>query len=403
MSNVWKVIRQEFKMATATRAFVIITIIGPFLIIAMAVLPSYIANRGMAKAKATVAVYGAAEPFLHDLEYASQHSNIEFISSENRKELEELTIKDEINGFVDIPGNYLESEIITYYSKTGTDVHISETLSGMIGSIIVSQRLRNEGMEPEKIFTLMKTPIIETKKIASDRKDDFFSILMTAIALVMLIYMTILLYGQMIGRAVLMEKLSKTVEIMLSSVRPWELMMGKIGGRGLAGILQYTVWISIALVVGKVVAPVLNIALPGTFTVANLGFMVLFFILAFFLYSSLWAILGAGSEDEQHMAQLGWPLIMCLVLPLMLVSLFVMSPNSTFSYVLSYFPLTAPIVMFIRILIAAPPAWEILVCVAILLITIGIVILGAAKIFRIGILMTGKKYTMREILKWIRY
>jgi ABC-type Na+ efflux pump permease subunit len=164
-----------------------------------------------------------------------------------------------------VPPNYLETDTVTYYSESGTDIYVSESVSGMLNAVIMS----------------------------------------------------VLLYGQMIGRAVLMEKNSKTVEIMLSSVRP-----------GLAGILQYGVWIVIAVVI----------------------------------------------------MQIAWPLILFLVLPM-----------------------TAPVVMFVRLLISSPAAWEVLLCIGIMIVSIFLTAAGAAKIFRVGILMTGKKYTFREIIRWVRY
>ncbi len=403
MGKLGKVVRQEFKMTAGNRAFVIVTIIGPFLIIAMAVLPGFFANRGMSNRRADIGIYGASPALVRSLEEAAEGTNFTFISEQDRDILVQMIGEEKINGFLEFPEDYLQGGTITYYSKTGTDVYISEALNGIINSVLLSRRLIEEGLSPDKVASLTRHPSVETKALESGRKEDFFSIILTSIAFVMLIYMTVLLYGQMIGRAVIMEKNSKTVEIMLSSVRPGELLMGKIFGRGLAGILQYVVWITVALVIARVLGPALRIELPATMTLVNLGYLFLFFVLAFFLYSSLYAALGAGAEDDQHLGQLGWPLIFFLVLPLMLVTFLVMDPGSTISVVLSFFPLTAPIVMFLRVLIASPPAWQILSCLAILAGTIGLALAGATKVFRVGILMTGKKYSLKEIVRWIRY
>ncbi len=179
-------------------------------------------------------------------------------------------------------------------------------------------------------------------------------------------------------------------------------MFGKIFGIGLAGILQYGVWISAAVVLTKIVGPAMNVPIPSSLSVTNMLFLLLFFVLAFFLYSSLYAAIGAAAEDEQHMGQLGTPLIMCLIIPLIMVSSIVMNPNSQLITGLSYFPLTAPIVMLTRVLVDTPPPWEILLSIGITVFTIIFVIWGAAKIFRTGILMTGKRFKIGEILKWIK-
>ncbi len=401
--RVGKIIRQEFKMTTGNRAFVIITIIGPFLLIAVSVLPGLLTNRGMAGREVTVGVYGVPVPLMESLQTVSKNSNISFEAGASREELAAGTKEGSLQGFLVVPPNYLETDTVTYYSESGTDIYVSESVSGMLNAVIMSVRLRNEGVGEQKINSMMKRVRVETEALASGEKEDFGSVIFTSIAFVMLIYMTVLLYGQMIGRAVLMEKNSKTVEIMLSSVRPRELMMGKIFGRGLAGILQYGVWIAIAVVIMQIAGPLFDIELPASLTLINLGFMVLFFILAFFLYAGLYAALGAGAEDEQHLGQIAWPLILFLVLPMMLISVLVMDPGSTLSVVLSFFPMTAPVVMFVRLLISSPMAWEVLLCIGIMIVSIFLTAAGAAKIFRVGILMTGKKYTFREIMRWVRY
>jgi len=219
---------------------------------------------------------------------------------------------------------------------------------------------------------------------------------------VMLLYMTTLLYGQMIGRSVVTEKTSKTVEIMLSSVSPRELMFGKILGLGLAGLLQYGIWVSIALVLTRLAGPLLGIAVPASVTPGNMAWLVTFFVLAFFLYASLYAALGAAAEDEQHLGQLAWPVLIFLIVPLVMISSFVSNPGSPLSVALSLFPMTSPIVMLIRVLIAPPPLWQVALCLAILVASIYLAAAAAARIFRTGILLTGKRARLGEILKWLR-
>jgi ABC-2 type transport system permease protein len=213
--------------------------------------------------------------------------------------------------------------------------------------------------------------------------------------------MTVLLYGQLIGRSVVTEKTSKTVEIMLSSVTSKDLLFGKILGLGLAGLLQYGVWLSMALVLTKLVGPLFGLKVPPSVTAANLAWLVIFFVLAFFLYASAYAALGAASEDEQHLGQLAWPLLMFLMVPLVMIGSFVTNPDSGISVVLSLFPLTSPIVMLIRILVSPPPGWQILLCVVILLASVVAMATLAAKVFRVGILMTGKRAKLGEVLRWL--
>jgi ABC-2 type transport system permease protein len=149
--------------------------------------------------------------------------------------------------------------------------------------------------------------------------------------------------------------------------------------------------------------PKLGVKLDLSLSLATLAYLVLFFLLAFFLYCSLYAGLGAASEDEQHLSQLAWPVIIFLVIPVVMISPIISTPNSPLVVVLSLFPLTAPIVMLLRISVGAAQAWEILVSVGLLLVTIAGVIWLSAKIFRVGILMQGKRFKLAEVLRLARY
>ncbi len=199
-----------------------------------------------------------------------------------------------------------------------------------------------------------------------------------------------------------MEKTSKTVEIMLSSVRPTDLLFGKVLGKAVAGLLQYAIWIGIAVLFLKLLGPVLGVRLNLGVSPAVLGWLVLFFVIAFFIYCSLFAGLGAASTDDQHLGQLSWPLIIPLVLPMVLVSPILFSPNSPFVVALSLFPLTGSVVMFMRILAGGVPPWEIGLSIALQLATIAAAVALAAKVFRVGLLMTGKRFRLGEIARWLR-
>ena len=229
------------------------------------------------------------------------------------------------------------------------------------------------------------------------------SVLFTALAFTFLLYMTILLYGQSIGSSVLREKRSKTVEIMLSSVNPRELLVGKIAGKAAASLLQYTIWIGMAVLFLQVLGPLFDLQISLAGGSANYVYLVGFFLLAFFLYSTVYAALGAAAEDEQHLGQLAWPVILFLVIPMIMIGATTSNPDGTMPQILSIFPLTSPIVMFQRLMLGAPAAWEVALCLALLDRFDRLVALLAAKIFRIGILMTGKRFSLGEIAKWLRF
>ncbi|HWP69315.1 MAG TPA: ABC transporter permease, partial [Rectinemataceae bacterium] len=294
-----------------------------------------------------------------------------------------------------------------WYSKTGAEAALFGNASATLSAVARQTRIAASGIDPTLIARVLAEPSFEVVKLEAGggektkSQDAFLQVLLTAMSFIMLLYMTVLLYGQLIGRSVVTEKTSKTVEVMLSSVTSRDLMFGKILGLGLAGLLQYGVWVSMAMVLIKLVGPALGIALPQSVTPGNLVWLVVFFVLAFFLYSSAYAALGAASEDEQHLGQLAWPLLMFLIVPLVMIGSLVTNPESTVAVVLSIFPMTSPIVMLLRILVSPPAFWQIALSLGLLFLSVVGMALLAAKIFRVGILMTGKRPKLGEIARWI--
>jgi len=401
-----RIIGMEFRLTSANKAFVIITLIGPFLIVAVSVLPSLLAMRGSGTAK--LAVTGTQEEFVREITPALENSGVQLVHvGETEEELRKAVLEGEIDGYLVIPGNPLEIESIEYITSGGTNFQLLGTIQGIIGNIIVTRRLAREGLDPSRVGFIMRQPQIITKRVSRQsgqtENQDFMTIMFTGIAFTMLIYMTVLLYSQSIARSVLTEKTSKTVEIMLSSVNAKELLFGKILGKAIASLLQYAVWIVMALIFLRILKPLVNLNLSIAGGAESILYLVVFFLLAFFLYSSAYAALGAASEDEQHLGQLSWPMIFFLVLPMVMVGAIATNPGAPLVVALSFFPMTAPIVMFQRVIMGSPAGYEILICIVILFISILGMIIFSAKIFRIGLLMTGKRFSLKEILRWLKY
>jgi ABC-2 type transport system permease protein len=403
-----KIVRMEFKLTAANRAFIALTILGPFLIFAVIVLPTLLSQGGgFGSPELKIAIVNADRSFLQGIKPVLEKAGIKVVDFQgDTSPLDAEVQDDKLDGYLILPADLAGATTLEYISKSAGDFRVMGTLQGVIGNSIVAMRLQKTGLTPQEIASVMQQPQISNRQLTKSgekKESDFLTILMTALALVFLIYMTVLLYGQAIGRSVLTEKTSKTVEIMLSSVSPMDLLWGKILGKVLAAILQYAVWILMSAVFLYTIGPKLGVSLSIGITPIVMVYMVMFFLLDFFLYSGIYAALGAASEDEQHLGQLSWPIILFLVLPMMMISPIIMSPSSSLVVFFSLFPLTGPIVMFLRILVGGVAGWEIALCVGITLVTIVVVVYLSAKIFRVGLLMTGKRFKLGEILKWVRY
>ena len=408
-SKLWKIIRMEFRLTVANKAFIVLTILGPFLIAAVTVLPSVFSMKGGigGSAELKVAVVNAGPEYIERLRMPLAQNGIRvFAAQGNTESLDAEVLAGSFDSYLVLPDDLLSATRVQYVSKNVADFRLMGILQGVIGQSIIAARLLQAGLPAETIASLTQPPLIDIRQLAKSgekQNRDFLTILMTGLSLSMLLYMTTLLYGQAIGRSVLTEKTSKTVEIMLSSVRPLDLMFGKILGKAAGSLLQYGLWVSLTAVFVKVFGPRLGVSIDFGGSLSTLGFLVLFFLLAFFLYCSLFAALGAASQDEQHLGQLTWPLILFLVLPIVMISPIIMSPHAPLIVGMSLFPLTAPVVMFLRIVVGGVPTWQILACIALVLATIAAVIALSAKIFRVGLLMTGKRFTLGEVLRWLRY
>ena len=405
LNKLWKVTGHEFKITAATKAFVILTILGPFLIIGVTVVPSLFAQE-IDRESYQLAVLGADETFLDKIKPGLEQARIHLTVSQGaREELDSMLQEGELYGYLIFPDNIFVSGNLELVTKEFADFQIVGLLSGIISQVVVDYRLEESGFDSQRIRQLTSPVNIEAKQITKTGEkvqQDTFSFIMVGFVFTLMLYMTILLYGQSIGRSVVQEKVSKTVEIMLSSVNERQLLFGKILGQAAASLLQYGVWIGMALLGMEVLGPILEIDRLPQLSFPVLIFFAVFFLLGFFLYASIYAALGAAAEDEQNLNQLAWPVIILLVLPMVSASPIIMNPASTYSTFLSILPLSSPIVMFLRIMVSEPKPWQIVLSIGLLSLTVLIVMFLSAKIFRIGILMTGKRFNLADVVKWLK-
>jgi len=219
----------------------------------------------------------------------------------------------------------------------------------------------------------------------------------------MILYMTILLYGITIARGVIEEKSSRVVEILLSSVSPFQLMFGKILGIGSVGLTQYIIWGTFAMGLSAFVTSLVGTNITNLISGTTIIFFIIFFILGFLLFSTMYAAVGAMCNTEHEMQNYQFVLVMFLVVPMLMAVFIVQNPNSTVAITLSLIPFFTPMLMFMRINLITPPPFQIGLSIVLTILTILLMIKLSAKIFRVGILMYGKKPSLAEIVKWLKY
>jgi ABC-2 type transport system permease protein len=266
-------------------------------------------------------------------------------------------------------------------------------------------RLDQEGLDAEQIGHLTRRVELRTLKVSKGKEMEsgFGQIYRNTFIFIFILYMTILLYGVTVMRGILEEKSSRIVEILLSSLTPSQLMAGKILGVGCVGLTQYLIWIISATSLGVIGSTCLGLEeMTNAISLITLLYFLLFYLLGYFLYAALYAAIGAICTTEQEAQQIQFPLIAMLVIPLLVMPLIIRNPDGIAATTLSLIPFFSPTLMFLRINVATPPLSHILLSIGLLVVSILAMIMLVARIFRVGILMYGKRPSLPEVLRWLR-
>jgi ABC-2 type transport system permease protein len=255
---------------------------------------------------------------------------------------------------------------------------------------------------------MTRQPDIQTMQIREGRLTPSNSLksFFGAYAMMFLIYFTVVFYGMNVARSVVEEKTSRIFEVLLSTVRPQALMAGKLLGVGAAGLTQMAIWfLLVSTIVGTSGGASLGPGGLAAFGIhpQQLFFLAAYFLLGFFFYSAIAAAVGASVSSEQEIQQFSIVIVAPLTVGMVLISYIVGNPTALPVVLLSLFPPCAPIVMFLRMSSQMPPAWQIALSMVLMLLSIWAAIWVASRIYRVGILMYGKRATLPEILRWMRY
>jgi ABC-2 type transport system permease protein len=422
MKKILSVIKREYIQIVRTKGFVIGTILGPIVMAGFIVVPILVQFVSVDKQE-KIGIVDLSRVVYRELDEKldqklkdgnRRYLLEEFTSRENvEKLLAELNgkvLSKELTAYIFIPENIAEGGVAEYVSEHVSDFDKQGNIGQALSSIIIAKRLRGEGLDPEKIGQYMRPVRLETKKVTTRGVErDTGGTFMISFVLVIILYTTVLFYGQIILRGVIEEKSSRVVEIVLSSLRPFQLMAGKILGIAAVGFTQYAIWALFGIaatrysgnVVSRFFPAAANIAIP-TIPAYIFIYFIIFFVLGYFLYGTMYAGIGSMVNNEKEAQQLVMPVTMFLIVPIMLMMFVIRSPDSSVSVILSLIPFFAPILMLLRISVLLPPFPQIAASIVLLILTTVLMIWISAKIYRVGILMYGKRPNLFEIIKWMR-
>jgi len=422
MKKILSVIKREYIQIVRTKGFVIGTILGPVLMAALIFVPILVSVLSVGEQERIAVVDETQEIFL-DLDerldrklkdgrrrYLLEKYEMRADIGALKGELNQKVLSNAITAYLYLPKEILDGGEAEYVSQHVSDFNKIEDIRGVLNRVIIEKRLRTEGLDPAKIAQYIRRVGLRTIKMTKrGAEEDTGGTFIYSYLLVLILYITLFFYGAIIMRGVIEEKSSRVVEIVLSSLRPFQLMVGKIFGIAAVGFTQYTIWALFGLGASRYGKSYLASHIPASdFSLPSIPvyvfiYFVFFFILGYFLYGTLYAAIGSMVNTEKEAQQLLFPVTMFLVVPMLLMMFVIRAPNSTLSVVLSMIPFFAPILMLLRICVLTPPVIQVAGSIVVMVLTILLMIWLTAKIYRVGILMYGKPPRLKEIIKWLRY
>ncbi len=438
MSNISIIIQREFNERVRKKSFIITTLLMPLLMVALMAAPALIMqfSRGDEKRIAVIDESGLVAPRLESDE------ELRFEPTDLTTEEARRTLTDRF-GVLRIGGDILENPSdVKLYANSSSSLSVESSITDQIERILEAEKLKRYNIDNlQQILDEVKTTVtLQTFRNDKSQEEETHAqsstvATVTGYVLGFILYMFLLIYGQMVMQSVIEEKNNRVLEVMVSSVRPFDLMMGKILGIASVAVVQVAIWGVLICGIGAAVMPHLMPSdvmasaqamqqgmpdaaaasgmdpemLQAVAAITDLGYIVrifvclLFFVFGGYLfYSAMFAAVGSAVDNVQDASQLQTPITLPIILALLMMFAVIRDPNSQMAFWFSVIPFTSPIVMIVRIPYDIP-LWEIALSLAVLYASFVGMVWFAAKIYRVGIFMYGKKPTLGELFKWVRY
>jgi len=431
MHNIFIIAKREYLERVRSRAFVIMTFFIPALMFAVTALPTMLMMRGSNETKHMVVVAGdrdtaemirsrieqkqeqqadTPDKQLSDKRLPPAHYSVEVSTNTTPAERDALTKKidqKQLDGFLWATPDAIAAGKLDFVTNDTSSFIENGILGQTVADALSRHALQTKGLPPKEIEAALKQVKVEAVSPRGKNAPDPQKMFIATLVMVMVMYMTVLLYGIGVMRSILEEKTSRIMEVMLSTATSREMMAGKIFGVGAVGLTQVGIWAaaSAAFAGFVVVASDAMKTIKAVMNPMMLIYFVVFFLLGYVLYSTLCAAVGSMVNSEQEAQQMQFLVMMPMILAVVFITNIFQHPNSGIAVFGSLFPFTAPLVMFSRIAMQGgeTPGWQIGLSIGLMVATIYGMVWLCGRIYRVGILMYGKKPNLPEIMKWIKY
>jgi len=413
MHNIVLIAKREYLEQLRGKAFKVTTVLVPA-IFAFVFFIAFLSGKNSGSGKHVVIaaqdaglISSVKKLLLEDKDAKSVVDTVTVSSSQDKSALINMVDTKQIDGFLWIDKKADGSTTATYESQTAADLITSGRLRSALNHALEEQRLGQRGMSASEIETLLQRVEVDTQQIKNGKevKSNAVSSFYSAYAMALLLTMTTMVYGLNVGRSVIQEKTSRIFEVMLATVKASDMLAGKLIGVGAVGLTQIAIWIAAALIFATTAfgAQLMTGNLDIHISWVQVVLFGVYFLLGYTLNSALFAGLGATLETEQELQQYSPLAAVPVWLSFSMMVLILSDPNSFWVVAASLFPPCTPIVMFLRMGSQMPPLWQIWLSIGLMLIAIVAVLWFSTRLYRIGILMYGKRATLPEILRWLRY
>ena len=413
MRDIWLIAKREYLEQVKGKAFKVTTILIPLL---FAGIFGVIAIAGRNSGVGKHVVIATADPTLGERVRApliadkDAKMTVDVVASatdaDHQRLLAEVDQK-HIDGFLWLETPADSPATATFESRSSGDFATEGRLQSAVNRALVEQRLAARGIPSSDVQALTKDIDIKTVQVknGTETATNALSTFWAAYAMAFLLSFTVVMYGMNVGRSVIQEKTSRIFEVMLATVTPGDMLAGKLIGIGAVGLTQIAIWVTAAVLFA---GSALGVRLMSGdmkihVSAAQVVLFILYFVLGYALYSTLFAGLAATCDTEQELQQYSPLAAVPIWLSFGMIAFIVSNPNSVWSVAISMFPPCAPITMFLRLASQFPPYWQIALSLGLMVLSVYIMLWLSSRIYRVGILMYGKRATLPEMLRWLRY
>lgn len=421
------IIKHEYITRVKSKGFIIGTLIGPLgivLFIGIIALATYISVTDTPDKR--IAIIDATGIFGQDI--VQSEPDKFYMAKDSEQELRKQVLNGKIDGFIILDKDILKNGIATLYTSGGGTISMLSVIEKRVAKVVRHQRLIESGVDESVIRLVDKGVDIHTQKITKEGIKKDYAEIYAGLGYILgfVIYIMMLSYGGIVMRGVIEEKANRIIEIIASSAKPFDIMMGKVVGIGAVGLTQVLIWVILGMILLLVGAPVLEIftkssQVPGSQMIGGMqnsplppGFeippispwliigFIFYFLSGYFLYATLFAAIGSAVDQESDAAQLQMPVTILIIIPMLFISVIISNPEGLIATILSLIPFFSPMLMIIRAAASDVPIWQFALSAVLMIATFFTAIWLASKIYRVGILMYGKKPSFKDLIRWVK-